>query len=804
MKQTIKLLALMLMPILMISSCTDDEMPQNVVASSVSKNLSLSANYLSTDYTLGKTALNIKASAGVKWTFTDLPSWIKIEPISGEGNGQVTVYFGENSTVYKRDAIMYLRNTDPGWQALIELKVSQAANPSPSDPTDPTDPDDPENPPVYEGVDLGLSVLWATFNVGASSVYEYGNHYAWGETKTKNSYYWTNYEYSNGTQTSLTKYVGQDWTGYGNNGYYDNKYKLDKSDDVASAIWGDNWVMPDRDAFLELYNVCTWQEKTVNGVKGYQVTSKVPGYTNRSIFLPYAGYSDSLKLKERNVGGYYWSNTLDPDVFSSHAYYLGAESDEISTTYLADRYLGLSVRPVVPSSTWQGITTLTLDKATTSVRIATSTKLNAELWSGPIEYSFLSYQVEWTSDNPQIATVNKYGVVQGINTGSTTIRASYKGLKAACYVEVKSYTPVTDAVDLGLSVQWATCNIGAQSPEERGHYYAWGETSPKSSYSWTNYALCSGELTSLTKYCNNSSYGNVDNKTVLEDNEDVAKVLLQGDWRIPTTDEFLELVNNCTMSVETLNGQRGYRYTSTVSGYTDKSIFIPASGAMAGDNLVTDGVTYWSSNLYLGNPSGAYAFNYDGLTDQVLGGYVRMYGMPIRPVKGIPTPAPDFSTIYSYNEYAGQIQQSDDIIFSIDDYFDSKRQYSHDPRIIQDPLNSENLCMVICTNPSPGSSDESHLRMYIYGFSVGDKIKVSMSVRADKPQSSEGYLMNSNTMDYEYTFEGANFTKQWATYNVITPVIYEEFMCLELDLAKFSEGNNIYFDDVNVELYQDE
>lgn len=802
MKQTIKLLALMLMPILMISSCTDDEMPQNVVASSVSKNLSLSANYLSTEYTLGKTALNIKASAGVKWTFTDLPSWIKIEPISGEGNGQITVYFAENPYLSNRNATMFLKNTDPGWSAIVELKVSQAGNPNSGNTSDPTDPTDPENPPVYEGVDLGLSVLWATFNVGASSAYEYGNLYAWGETKAKSSYYWTNYEFSNGTDQSLTKYVGQQWSSYGNNGYYDNKYTLDKSDDVASAIWGDNWVMPDRDAFLELCNLCTWQEKTVNGTKGYQVTSKIPGYTNRSIFLPYAGYGDSLKLKERNAGGYYWSKTMDPDIFSTHAYFLGAESEGIETKYLVDRYLGLSVRPVVPSSTWQGITTLTLDKATTSVRIATSTKLSAELWSGSIEYSFLSDRVDWTSDNPEIASVNEYGVVKGVTTGSTIIRASYNGLTAACYVEVKTYTPVTDAVDLGLSVQWATCNIGAQSPEEPGAYYAWGETSPKSSYHWENYSLCSGTDNYLTKYCNDSSLGNVDNKSVLEAADDVATQLLQGDWRMPTGDECLELANNCTWEVEELNGMTGFRVTSNVSGYTDNSIFIPFAGASSGDYVFPNQMNYWTSSMYPDDSQYAWAFCYDGMF-QRLGGYGRYNGMPIRPVKGVPTPAPDFSTIYNYNEYAGQVQQSDDIIFSIDDYFNGKRQYSNDPRLIQDPLNSENICIVVCTNPSPGSSDESHLRMYIYGFSVGDNIKVSMMVRADKPQSSEGYLMNSNTMDYEYTFEGPNFTKQWARYNVITPVIYEEFMCLELDLAQFSEGNNIYFDDVNVELYDE-
>ena len=410
MKQTIKLLALLLMPFLMISSCTDDELPKSVVASSASKSLSLSSNYLTLASETNKVTLDVKASKGVSWAFVDYPDWISITPSKGTGPETVTVYFDGNYQERKRTTTFYIKNTDPGWSALIKVDVVQAgqgSNPDdPDDPDNPDNPDNPDTPPVYEGVDLGLSVLWATFNVGATKVSEYGSYYAWGETQTKNEYTWSTYQLGLGDEYSLTKYVSERWADtYGNNGFYDNKLVLEEQDDVAHVKWGERWRMADMDEFLELINLCTWTETTKNGIKGYQVTSNIEGYTDRSIFLPFAGNKDTLRTDELGQTGYYWASEIPAGNASKYASFF--ISTDRSMNYVADRYLGLSIRPVTPSSTWQGITTLTLDKATTSVRIATSTKLTAELWSGPIEYSFLAYQVEWTSDDPQIATVNK-------------------------------------------------------------------------------------------------------------------------------------------------------------------------------------------------------------------------------------------------------------------------------------------------------------------------------------------------------------------------------------------------------------
>lgn len=157
-----------------------------------------------------------------------------------------------------------------------------------------------------------------------------------------------------------------------------------------------------------------------------------------------------------------------------------------------------------------------------------------------------------------------------------------------------------DYVDLGLSVKWATCNVGASKPEEYGDYFAWGEVEPKDEYRWETYKWCDGQANTLTKYNTDSSYGTVDNKTVLEAADDAAIVNWGGSWRMPTDVEMTELYENCTWTWTTENGVNGYRVTSNKIGYTDKSIFLPAAGFCANNNSyaeVGSNGSYWSSSL---------------------------------------------------------------------------------------------------------------------------------------------------------------------------------------------------------------
>ena len=99
-------------------------------------------------------------------------------------------------------------------------------------------------------------------------------------------------------------------------------------------------------------------------------------------------------------------------------------------------------------------------------------------------------------------------------------------------------------VDLGLpsGIKWATCNVGATTPEEYGDYFAWGETQPKDYYDWSTYKYCNGDEYSITKYCTRSTYGTVDIKTTLELSDDAARVNWGGKWRMPTIEEQKELL----------------------------------------------------------------------------------------------------------------------------------------------------------------------------------------------------------------------------------------------------------------------
>ena len=164
-------------------------------------------------------------------------------------------------------------------------------------------------------------------------------------------------------------------------------------------------------------------------------------------------------------------------------------------------------------------------------------------------------------------------------------------------------------VDLGLpsGLKWATCNVGATTPEEYGDYFAWGETQPKDYYNWSTYKYCNGDEFLMTKYCVDSYYGTVDNKTTLELTDDAAHVNWGGKWRMPTIAEYDELksTSNCAWTITTQNGVKGYKVTSKKNG---NSIFLPVAGYREDDYLDYTGSTgyYWSSSLSTNYSSVAY------------------------------------------------------------------------------------------------------------------------------------------------------------------------------------------------------
>ena len=194
------------------------------------------------------------------------------------------------------------------------------------------------------------------------------------------------------------------------------------------------------------------------------------------------------------------------------------------------------------------------------------------------------------------------------------------------------------AVDLGLpsGIKWASCNVGAEKPEDYGSYYAWGEFLPKADYSWATYKYANGtswEDPKLTKYCNNASYGDngfTDNKTTMDPLDDAAHVNWSGNWRMPTDDEWTELRVQCTWTWTTQNGINGYRVTSKTNS---NSIFLPAAGYRYDADLGNVGSYgyYWSSSLRENYPNYAWSLYFGS---DFVGGDVnyRSRGQSVRPV----------------------------------------------------------------------------------------------------------------------------------------------------------------------------
>ena len=220
---------------------------------------------------------------------------------------------GPHTIKVVKDGYETIENTYTFTSQTAPISLTLTAKPKPQ----------PQNKGIINGheyVDLGLSVKWATCNVGASKPEEYGNHYAWGETSTKSNY---------SSDNSVTR--GKNFSDIGGNPTYD----------VARKQWSSTWRLPTGAEFDELLSNCTWTWTTQNGVSGYKVTSKKNG---NSIFLPAAGWRVASSPYDQGTRGYYWSST-PRESDSYRAYYLYFRSGRHYT--IQDfRNNGQSVRPV--------------------------------------------------------------------------------------------------------------------------------------------------------------------------------------------------------------------------------------------------------------------------------------------------------------------------------------------------------------------------------------------------------------------------------------------------------------------------
>lgn len=334
----------------------------------------------------------------------------------------------------------------------------------------------------------------------------------------------------------------------------DGKIELDAEDDAARAHWGGQWAMPTNDEFYELMNNTTWKWERYDGAWGRTFTSKING---NSIFFPAQGYRDS-QMNAYYLSGYYWSSSLyyfNP----SKAVYFYFRSDADMYVSQLERYYGCAVRPV-------------LRKANEN------------------ENQFKN------------ADVNGDNVVDVADISSIiSIMSGYEQEKAPANAK---------AIDLGLpsGLKWANMNVGATSPQEPGHYFAWGETKGYTSstsdgrkFDWASYKwMQAGQ--SDWKYINkyqiddgqtegcwyeydwdNLDYNFVgDGKAILEPEDDAAHVNWGGKWRMPTWDEIEELKSYTNWEWVVVGSVSGCKLTSKING---NAIFIPAAG-------------YRSNNLY--------------------------------------------------------------------------------------------------------------------------------------------------------------------------------------------------------------
>lgn len=255
-------------------------------------------------------------------------------------------------------------------------------------------------------------------------------------------------------------------------------------------------------------------------------------------------------------------------------------------------------------------------------------------------------------DGDEHLTKNDVTILADVLSGKTT---NYANPPAADFdnngrIDIEDLTLLIDAilhpttgesnghawVDLGLSVKWATCNVGANSPSENGGYYAWGETETKSSYTWYNYL--GGKMTSKNDCGTDKDplkgYVYPNEKSIASTQYDVAHTKWGGTWRMPTFEEQSELCDNCywvwtnnyngtrkagyiiyKVKAEADRGKYSYGYTAPIATYTtsDTHIFLPASGYYSGNALYSDGQigNYWSANSTTGGENYVFTLYFD-------------------------------------------------------------------------------------------------------------------------------------------------------------------------------------------------
>ena len=466
---------------------------------------------------------------------------------------------------------------------------------------------------VPEAVDLGLpsGLKWASFDVGASAGSPRSGHrFKWGETEQRISagsgygddYKWGLWDSENYQLKNLTKYCTL--PEFGENGFTDGKTKLEPEDDAANVNLGSGWRTPTEAEWRELFAHTTGQY----GAGGFVLKSNVTGFTGREIIFS----GEDIN---------YMSSSLNPsDPGCCFAAFVEIENFSVVSSF-SSRNDAFLVHAVQGEEVYVPVTGISLSQTSIQMVINGGVQLQASVTPS---YA-TNANVTWSASNPDVVTITDIGdgvmLLKAVGVGETNITATAAdgGYTATCTVTVNYAQP--EMIDLGLSVKWASADVGAQSSNGSGKLFAWGEISPKESYTWDNYLWCDGSMNSITKYATylEGLDAFTDDKTTLDLADDAAHVFFGDKWRMPTHLEWQELLDNCTVS----SYGSGYRFTSKKTGYTDKSIIMPSG-------------QHWTSSLFMvsrpavmfGRES-AIAGNSSSCRD-----YYRNNGYPIRPVYG--------------------------------------------------------------------------------------------------------------------------------------------------------------------------
>ena len=348
---------------------------------------------------------------------------------------------------------------------------------------------------------------------------------------------------------------------------------------------------------------CTWEFgaiRTFSGEQegaqyGYKVTSKING---NSIFIPNSGNFKEYWVANSDI--YLWSCAKNDtctyrfdDRDELNAYSLYANRDSVSIVENT-RDLGFAIRPVLPSTLDYSVK---FDSNGADGNMSSLSVKHGELFVAPDAAYKCRGFVSWNTKPEANGKTYKIGDRFSISS-NIELYAQWVRLSCESWTDANGY----EYVDLGLSVKWATCNVGANSPEEYGDYFAWGETSTKETYDDDNcptYGLSISQL---------QSQGYIDSEGNLTAQYDAATANWGGDWRMPTMAEQEELLNNCTWTWTTQNGVNGYN----VKGPNGNSIFLPAAGSHNYTVLYdADSLGYYrSSSLATDSPNYAYALDF--------------------------------------------------------------------------------------------------------------------------------------------------------------------------------------------------